>query len=100
MMRKRRKSPKPPPNPWPEIAGTAKKAEKIKMYQDALFDAWENAGKSITDSVFIARTVISALEPAGDQPPQRTDDKRVEINNRMRPFVFSTNALARWLELI
>ena len=93
------KPPKPPPNPWPDFSAEPDAAQKIKLYRNAIFQAWENAGKSSTNTVFISRIVISATEAAGDQRPQRTADNKVDVNNRMRPFVITTNAMARLLEI-
>lgn len=91
--------PKPPPNPWPDFSAAADAEQKIKKYRDAIFEAWEKSNASGPTSVFIARIVIAATEATGEQRPQRTDDNKVDINNRMRPFVFSTNGLARLLEI-
>ena len=91
------KPPAPPPNPWHDFSTIQDAAERNKLLRDAIFAAWPEAGKAFPSSVFIARIVIAATEPVGDTRPQRTEDRTVAINNRMRPFVYSIQALARFI---
>ncbi|MBU4295133.1 MAG: hypothetical protein L6365_05650 [Desulfobulbaceae bacterium] len=82
--------------PWSGLVGLSGDEERSEKFRELVYDAWKT-GTSPTTSVFIARIVIEATAPDGDDAPPRTNDNHVTINNKIRPFVISANALAQWL---
>ena len=56
------------------------------------------AGQDPT-SLLLARILVVASRPEPGNSPERMSDRKVEIDQMIRPFAFSTNALARWLKL-
>jgi hypothetical protein len=102
-----------PQSPWPDFS-TIDAADRPEELRRAIFDAWqestshstldglaplaEHAAGQDTSSVFLARLLIPADAAVGDGRPQRRDEAIV-VDNDIRPFVVSNNALARLLEI-
>ncbi len=108
-------TPPPPENQWAELMTAATveefKTELHKKVFNAYFegsDAWDSEGlESLreyapgqdTTSVFLARVVIPAtLTEDSNRPPERDFGREVDVDNDIRPFVYSTGALVQWLE--
>jgi hypothetical protein len=101
-----------PLNSWPDLASVAE-SERPQQLRDAIFSAWESgsvadnlmglnplpehAAGQDTTSLLLARMVIPADEATGDSRPQRRLTDAVQLHNDLRPFVLTTNALARLL---
>lgn len=100
-----------PPVPeaqWPDFGGD------VTTLREALFDAWHEgtqqtaqgldplaehvAGQDTTD-LFLARLLLPAEAPSGGQRPARRSGEAVLVRNDLRPFVVTTGALARWLNI-
>lgn len=105
-------SPGVPVNQWPDLSSVAEN-ERPQQLREAIFSAWENgstadnllglnplpehtAGQDTT-SLLLARIVIPADEAIDDNRPQRRLSEAVQVRNELRPFVLTTNALARLL---
>lgn len=85
-----------PENPWPDIS-TLSAEDAATSMREAIFDAWqEGAPEAGALEVFLARAVIVADEPPAGEAPARDVSLDVEVNNNLRQFVVSTNALLRW----
>ncbi|SMF27736.1 hypothetical protein SAMN02745866_01766 [Alteromonadaceae bacterium Bs31] len=93
-------NPELPASPWPDISAIAEPAEAAETMREAIFTAWHEGDPEFAEQgVLLARVVIEASEPAPGEAPQRLENRNVAVNNSLRPFVLSTNALARWLNL-
>ena len=86
-----------PDNPWPDFADIDEN-ERNKEFRDAIFDAWQTQAPD-NPFVYLATVVIETLAPAGDSVPPRQAGNPIAINNRFRPFIYTANALARWLNI-
>lgn len=107
-------NPPEPENPWPGITGGTR-AERTAQMRARIFDAWketsrddsldgpdplaEHVAGQDTTSLLLARLVIPADAAVGDTAPSRRDGEAVAINNTLRPFVISSNALALILDV-
>lgn len=106
-------NPAEPVNPWPDLSA-ATDAERPALMREAIFDAWEPTTLSLggadmldplpehaagqdTTSLLLARLIIPADEAVGDSAPQRRDGEDIQIRNDIRPFVMTSNALARMM---
>jgi hypothetical protein len=99
-----------PENPWPAPQAADDTPASLR---NAIYDSWregtgfkdqdglvplaEHAAGQDTTSLFIARIIIPANGAAAGARPVRRKEDSVVINNDLRPFVLSVNALARWL---
>jgi hypothetical protein len=107
-----------PPTPaiqWPTLAMTDAVADRPKKLHQAIFNAWRGDRATLTAalkadpllpanldpaSVLLARVVILATRsvPPGGRPTRNTAaTPSVTIDNEIRPFVVSAQAIARWL---
>jgi len=93
-----RKEPKPPlpESPWPDLEGTQNIEERTKKLRNAIFNSWKSSEPETT-SVFIARLVLSTKPKEAGDDPERDNFKTVTLNNKIRPFVLTGQALTRWL---
>ncbi len=105
-------SPGEPQNPWPDLSSAAE-ADRPGLLREAIFSSWretthdsnlngldplpEHAAGQDTTSLFLARMVIPADEASPGGKPTRRIAEPVEIRNDLRPFVITSNALARML---
>lgn len=108
-----------PQSPWPDLAAIAsadgEEAAHAALHE-AVFGAWregtdwwnldgpvplpEHTSGQDTTAVFLARLVVPATQGATDEdPPERTPGEAVQVDNDSRAFVYTANALARWLGL-
>lgn len=103
-----------PRSPWPDLAALPE-AERPARLREALLDAWRESSddSSVGDldllpeqlpgqdptSVFLARIVVAAEPPAAGERPVRAAGSAVTVSNDSREFVYTANALARWLGL-
>lgn len=99
-------SPPLPENPWPDFSAMADSEAAATAMREAILDAWQTtdtdlagAQGGLPQQVFLARMVIESDEPLGDNAPVRTIENGVQLNNSLRPFLLSTAALARWLNI-
>lgn len=81
--------------PWSELSGLADDEQRSERFRGLVYNAWKT-GTPPTTAVFVARIVVKATAATGDAAPQRTDDNHVAVNNKVRPFVITANALAQW----
>jgi len=107
-------APGEPVNPWPDLSAVAE-SERPEQLRQAIFSAWNRQGSTIDDSLqgldplsehaagqdttslMLARMIIPADEAGpGSRPLRRLADD-LQIRNDLRPFVITTNALARLL---
>lgn len=106
-----------PVSPWNELADIPKPQREDKL-QDAILDSWhegtessdinglvplvEHAGVDDTTSILLARIEIPAVRGEGSGTgtatprPVRTEGL-VRVNNKLRPFIVSADALAQWM---
>ena len=99
-----------PVSPWPAPNGN------IDELHDAILDAWhegtddwdeqgpnprpEHAEGQDTTDIFLARLTLPAADIGAGEKPERIENANVIIDNHSRSFVYSTEALARWLGVI
>lgn len=102
-------SPPDPESPWPGITGSTR-ADRTAQVREKIFSAWressrsenldgpdplaEHVGGQDTTSLFLARLVIPADQAGAGVAPTRRDGEPIAINNELRPFVLTSNALA------
>jgi len=102
-------SPPDPENAWPGITGSSR-AERTAQVRQQIFAAWKESSRSEnldgpdplaehvtgqnTTSLFLARLVIPADQAGAGVAPTRRDGEAIAINNELRPFVLTSNALA------
>ena len=86
-----------PDNPWPDFTNLDE-FDRNKKFREAIFGAWQTQAPE-NPFVYLATVVIKTLAPTGDSAPERLTDNSIAINNRFRPFIFTANALARWLNI-
>lgn len=91
-------NPSVPLNPWPDVSGAADSAEAANLMREAIMNAWQGSAAQ-TKSVFLARMLIVADEPDGNERPLRAVSREVQINNGLRQFVLTTAALMRMLDI-
>ncbi len=101
-----------PQSSWPDL-GAIEEADRPEELRNAIFDAWREtsdssnlkglnplpehaAGQNTTD-IFLARIIIPADQSVGGSKPLRRQSDDVVVRNDLRPFVITTNALARML---
>ena len=109
-----------PVSPWADLDGVAE-SERPEQLRNAIFAAWEkqqsnnddtqtgddrsntlkplpeHAAGQDTTSLMLARMIIPADEAVAGSRPQRRLDESLQIRNDLRPFVITSNALARLL---
>lgn len=109
-----------PISPWSGLDGVAE-SERPQQLREAIFAAWKNqqsvndarqtgdnrlkqldplaehAAGQDTTSLMLARMVIPADEAVAGSRPHRRLGESLQIRNDLRPFVITTNALARLL---
>jgi hypothetical protein len=100
-----------PVNPWPDLAGLPEEQRRARLHE-AVLDAWDLALPAIPAPdpmvpdwldrdgsmhwLFLARLAVPATRAATpNAPPVRVTDEAVEVDNQLRPFVYTANALAR-----
>lgn len=106
-----RKEEKPvdPQSHWPTVTGSTQ-AERTTQLREAIYLAWQESTKEKgldglealaehpigldTTSLFLARMIIPADKVGAGQAPTRRPNDPVVINNDLRPFVITANALA------
>lgn len=98
-----------PSSQWPDFGADA------GNLRDAIYNAWREGSASgtaqgldplaehlpgqDTSALFLARVLLPADQgPLGQRPVRRSTDT-VIVRNELRPFVVSTNALVRWLNI-
>lgn len=109
-------TPPVPESVWTGIDGSTK-AERTAQIRERIFEAWretsrdddldgprplaEHLAGQDTTSLFLARLVFPATEVGEGVAPERLEDGagHIEINNALRPFVLTTNALALILDV-
>ena len=106
-----------PVSPWVELHGLPKPQRENKL-KEVILESWhqgsessdnngllpevEHVGVDDTSSVMLARVEIPAIRGEGtgtgpDTPrPIRTEDA-VRVDNKIRPFIVSADALAQWI---
>jgi hypothetical protein len=113
-------APGEPVSPWADLDGVAE-TERPEQLRKAIFAAWkktqsfnddaqsgdlklkqpaplaEHAAGQDTTSLMLARMIIPADEAVAGSRPQRRLGESLQIRNDLRPFVITTNALARML---
>lgn len=107
-------NPPEPESPWPGINGSTK-AERTAQVRTQIFAAWQESSRNDnlegldplaehvpgqdTTSLFLARLVIPSDQVGGGAAPTRRDGEAIAINNELRPFVITSNALAKILDV-
>jgi hypothetical protein len=102
-------APNLPQDPWPDLAAVAPAARR-KALDDAIFAAWREGSDQWTPdglkparehvpnqdpaSLFLARLTLPATDGS---PPVRTPGAAAQIDRYSRLFVYTPNALARWI---
>ena len=86
-----------PDNPWPDFASLDIE-DRNQAFRDAIFDYWQIQAPE-EPMVYLAAVVIEAAQAVPGDAPVRPVDNPIAINNRIRSFVFTANALARWLNI-
>lgn len=105
-------NPGEPVNPWPDFFSSPE-ADRADLLREAIFSAWketsqynnlggldplaEHATGQDTTALFLARMIIPANESIAEAKPVRRSAEPIIIRNNLRPFVITTNALARML---
>jgi hypothetical protein len=102
VIRKEQPNPPLPADIWPDFSAVPV-AGRRKALQDAIFGAWREGsdlpveehvnGQDLT-SVFLARLTLPATDGT---PPVRTPGALVQVDRYSRRFVYTANALARWI---
>jgi hypothetical protein len=105
-----------PDRPWSDISGGTK-AERTAQARASILNTWQESSRDDnldgpealaehlhgqdTTSLFLARLVIPATRVAPGVAPARIDSPTVtvQVNNELRPFVITSNALARILDV-
>jgi hypothetical protein len=101
--------PRDPESPWTGITGTTQ-TERTTQMRGEIFKAWQESTKNKnldgldplaehptgldTTSLFLARMIIPADRVGPGQAPTRRPNDPIVINNDLRPFVITANALA------
>jgi hypothetical protein len=96
-----------PQSQWPDFGGDA------AALRTAIFSAWREGSAFSTgqgldplpehvpgqdaSAIFLARVLLPADQGPIGQRPARRSGEAVVVRNELRPFVVTTNALARWL---
>ncbi len=100
-----------PSNPWPDLASLPEEQRRAQLHQ-AVLEAWDLALPAIPTPdpmvpawldpdgslhwLFLARLAVPATRAATpNAPPVRVTNEAVEVDNDMRLFVYTANALAR-----
>jgi hypothetical protein len=100
-----------PVDPWAVLAGLPE-AQRRSRLQQAVLDAWDVALPAIPTRdpmvpdwldhdgslhwLFLARLAVPATRATtANAPPVRVSNEAVEVDNELRPFVYTANALAR-----
>ena len=102
-----------PLNKWPDFSEIAD-GQKATVMRKAIFDAWdegsmsesikalepqsEHAAGQDSSSLFLARVIIPADEASAGNKPERRDENIV-INNSLRLFVITNDALLNLLDI-
>jgi hypothetical protein len=103
-----------PQSPWPERAMDEDMGAYQRRLQDTVLGAWHHgtqdwdgdtlkddastAGVGDSTAVFLARIRIPVTVPSNRIPVRR--DAAVLVDNHVRRFVYSTDALVRWLQAV
>lgn len=103
-----------PEDVWGDLSGLPE-SERPAARREAVLNAWRE-GTGETDvhnlellpehvqgqdptSLLLARITIAASEPEPGASPERITGRTVQIDQLIRPFVFTANALARWIDV-
>jgi hypothetical protein len=100
-----------PRSPFPELpmGEGDTPGDRLQRLQTAIFAAWQESSRRGDEyaegqdptSVFLARVTFPATLEAAGSRPRRPDAplNQSDINNSSRSFVYTTGAIAQWLNL-